>query len=199
MKRRTNKAVTVLPCSISWTLVVMATTLCFLSCACRNKSAEKASPNPPAQSATKQLPSVDPSILEKSYTDLVQAVRAKEGYSNFAEFLERGRYLNTFMRQDLLHFVVLAPSDKAFKSLSNQEFTNLIYPDMQDQSHLNFFNRHVAFGSPQAEGYRTFSNKIVNLNPDNKKITLDGKEIKVIDEAVVSPAIKVIFIENLIN
>ncbi len=197
MKRQ--KAAIVLPCAISWTFVVTIAAMFLLSCACKNKSShvEKASSAP--ATAAQTIPSVDPAVLEKSYGDLVKAVRAKDGYSNFAEFLERGRYLNTFMRQDILRFVVLAPSDKAFKALSNQELTNLIYPDMHDQSHLDFFHRHVAFGAIQAEGYRTFSNKTVNLHPDNKKITLDGKEIKVLDDAVVSPSIKLLFIENLIN
>jgi hypothetical protein len=106
------------------------------------------------------------------------------------------------MRLDILQYQMIIPSDQAIKALDNATFTELIYPDMATQDHVNFLHRHLAFGA-QAAGdagtYRTMANKKVNLEDNNKTLNVDGKKFAVLDKAAISSSVHLIFIDDLIE
>lgn len=141
-------------------------------------------------------------LVENTYASVLSAVKAKEGFSLFAEFLERGKYHNAFMRLDILQYQFIIPSDQAIKKLDNATFTQLIYPDMATQANVEFLHRHLAFGA-QAAGasgtYRTMANKTVNLEDNNKTFKVDGKRFAILDKTAVSSSVNLIFIDDLIE
>lgn len=207
MKRQRTNAVITLPNSVSWSIVVFISTMCFLSCACRNKASLPSVEQTSSTAKTNQEGSTantfaPKELVENTYASVLAAVKAKEGYSLFGEFLERGKYHNAFMRLDILQYQFIIPSDQAIKKLDNATFTQLIYPDMASQANVEFLHRHLAFGA-QAAGasrtYRTMVNKTVNLEDNNKTLKVDGKRFAVVDKTAVSASVNLIFIDDLIE
>lgn len=205
MKRRTTLAGINLSYSLSWVLVVLTATICFLSCACRNKVSapapeSKVQSTAPAQKSANTF--VPQSELESVYQQIIATVKAKDGYSLYGEFLDNGKYLNSFMRMDILKFLVIIPSDAAIRSLGEAEMSKLIYPELVTQDHLNFFHKHTAFGAV-AEGpnpsFRTYHNRVINLDIDKKELTSGNFKTRVVHVEKPNPAIQLLFVENLIN
>lgn len=207
MKRRRILTDISLSYSISWTIMVVVATLCFLSCACKSKGN---TPEPATSTVAQEAPQVKTASnsfvpqaeLESTYKQIVAAVKAQPGYEFYGEFLDNGKYLNSFMRMDILKFLVVVPSDAALKSLGEVEFSKLIYPELVTQDHLNFFQKHTAFGAA-AEGpnpsYRTFHNRMINLDNNNKQLSSGNFKTRIVHEEKVNPAIQLLFVENLIN
>ncbi|MBK9109168.1 MAG: hypothetical protein IPM92_12585 [Saprospiraceae bacterium] len=207
MKRRRILTDLSLSYSIPWTIMVVVATICFLSCACKSKgntpepaAATSAPAAPPTPAANNSF--VPQAELESTYKQLVAAVKAQPGFEFYGEFLDNGKYLNSFMRMDILKFIVLIPSDASLKSLGEVEFSKLIYPELVTQDHLNFFQKHTAFGAV-AEGpnptYRTFHNRMINLDNSNKQLISGNFKTRIVHEEKVNPAIQLLFVENLIN
>lgn len=208
MKRRITKTGINLSYSLSWTLTVVIATVCFLSCACRNKSeatapaeiSQAASSSPSQVSNVSQF--VPQSELESTYAQIVSTVQSQPGYSHYADFLRNGKYVSNFMRMDILKYVVVIPSDESLKALGNERFTQLIYPELFTQDNLNFFNQHTAFGANAAAGgnaFRTFSNRMINLDFDKNELYSGNFRTKITHHEAVSPAVQLVFVNDLIN
>ncbi len=177
---------------------------CFLSCACRSKVANQASPSPqPANTpapATQEFVAKD--VLEKTYADLTTAVKGREGYKHYGEFLDRGRYQNSFMRLDMFQYLVFIPSDAALEQLGNDRFTQLIYPDVASKEHLEFFHRHLAFRSSAAGAamvYRTMGNKIVKYEANHTSVGIGNFQASIEHDLSLAPSIRLLFIDQIIQ
>lgn len=208
MKRRTTKPGICLTYSLTWTLPVVMATVCFLSCACRNKQPSTTAPTTQTSSPSTPSPAnnvnqfVQESELESAYSKMVELTQAQEGYSHYADFLRNGKFLSTFMRMDILKFVVVIPSDQSLKNLGNERFTQLIYPELFTQEQLTFFNQHTAFGANAAEGamaFRTFANRMINLDFQHNELTSGNFKTRIRHQSTVSPAIQLVFVDDLIN
>ncbi|MBK8956120.1 MAG: hypothetical protein IPM34_11275 [Saprospiraceae bacterium] len=206
MKRRTTLADCCLHLPTSWTLMVLTATICFVSCACGNKANNSQN----SQTATKPVSGQQTSTstyvakeeLESTYKQMVSAVKAQAGYELYGEFLNDGKYLNSFMRMDILKYLVVIPSDAALKTLDEVIFNNLIYPELVTQEHLSFFQKHTAFAAV-AEGpnpsFRTFHNRMLNLDLNNKELNSGNFKTRVVHVEQIPPAIQLVFVENLIK
>lgn len=211
MKRHNRTEASILPWYYSWSLICFLLVLSFFSCACRNKSSVQHTPvdnksisnnnsNSVAQSASQVY--VPQSTLEARYKEIVKCVKAKAGFNLFGEFLEIGKYSGVFLRLDIMEYYVLVPSDAELKKLDNATLTQLIYPDVSNQTNLDFMFKHVAFAVSELKDkkvYRTMTSKEVSYDSNSKNIIIDGRQFPVIDEAILPPSIKVIFINNYLN
>ncbi len=137
--------------------------------------------------------------LANSYSQVVSAVKSKTGYSMFYEFLERGKYSDIFNRQDKMDFILIAPSDEELNKLDNATISQLIYPEMPDQSNLNFMIRHVGLKLKEGSksSYQSMTGKKIEL--ETNLLTIDGLQIPVRDEVQVNQNIKILFISNYLN
>lgn len=102
----------------------------------------------------------------------------------------------------MMKYIILVPSDVSLKNLDNPTLTQLIYPDVPNQSNLNFLFQHVAFASATKDvrtATRTMANKIITIDSEHKKLIIDGKEISVKDEAELPPSITLYFIDHFLN
>jgi hypothetical protein len=156
MKRHNHYEASIVPCTLSWSLISFLLVLSFFSCSCRNKT-NSVQLNPVDSSSisgnesnisgnlgdSKSFEHTPKSQVTGVYNDVIAAVKSKPGYSLFTEFLERGKYSDVLNRLDLMEFIILAPSDGELNKLDNATLTQLIYPEMPDQSNLNFMIRHV--------------------------------------------------------
>lgn len=203
MKRRGNRPGVCLLLNFSWSVAIVVAMACFLSCACRSKVANQASPSQSAKTpapATQEFVAKD--VLEKTYADLTEAVKAREGYKHYGEFLDRGRYQNSFMRLDMFQYLVFIPSDAALEQLGNDRFTQLIYPEVATKEHLEFFHRHLAFrssGAGAAMVYRTMGNKIVKYEANHTSVGIGNIEASLEHDASLGPAIRLLFINQIIQ
>lgn len=208
MKRRNLNEASIAPCFSVWSVISFLLVLCLFSCACRTKtnavqlnSVDSSSiANSQGQGFVQTY--TDPDIINSNYNQIITEVKARSGYTLFAEFLERGKYADVMMRMDKMNYCILVPSDDELKKLDNATLTQLIYPEMPNKSNLDFLFSHVAFTPIEAKtdkSYRTMASKIVNIDAESKNITIDGKQFPVIDEAKLPPSIRILFIDHYLN
>lgn len=218
MKRRIRLELTLKPCINTWLINCCTAVAVFLLSSCNTSNANQTQEvkTTPQDSGlikvetTQQAnegsgvkgPYDSDSTLQKLYYDIISGIKSKPGYSHFAEFMERGKFISVFMRPSNLLYTVVVPSDAAMKSLSQAKFSQLVYPEMVTQENLDFMFNYVGFGFSTPEGrspVRTMVGKLLIYDYDNKKLTLDGKELKVEDELSLKPSTKLYFINKLIE
>jgi hypothetical protein len=208
MKRRNLNEASIAPCYFSWSVIFFLMVLCCFSCACRNK-ANSVQLNPVDSSSiseTKSEPFVqsytDPNVLTSNYNQIIQEIKAKPGYSLFAEFLERGKYADVMMRMDKMKYCILVPSDTELRKLDNAKFTQLIYPEISDNTNINFLFSHVASTPLRANSeteYRTMSDNTLTIDSNGKNVNIGGKQFPIIDEVKLPSSIRILFIDNYLN
>ncbi len=208
MKRHNQTEASVIPCYFSWSIICFLLVLCFFSCACRNKATSDQLSQVGGSSVSKTEENKSSEVylaseaVKSQYNEIVKLVKAKEGYSLFGEFLARGKYADILTRIDKFEFMILVPSDAEIKKLDNKTLNQLIYPDIPDQSNLNFLFDHVAFAlnEPGAKKeFRTMASKSVVIDGSSKNITIDRRQFPIIDEAKLPPSTRVLFIDNYLN
>lgn len=210
MKRLNLTLASILPCYYSWSILSSLLVICFFSCACRNKTAaDQLVPVPIDNSSIANTENqgsqqlyTSPGIIESKYNDIVKEIKARPDYTLFGQFLENGKYSNILMRLDTLEYYILVPTDTELKKLDKAELSQLIYPEVSNQTNLNFLLSHVAFciADPAAKKvYRTLANKSISVDANSKNITIDNRQFPVIDEAKLPPSIRIFFIDNYLN
>lgn len=219
MKRRTKLKLTLGLCGHAWLCNCLLAVAFFLFSSCNSSNANqpeavKSTPvdssglikvestqNANEGSGTKG-PFDSDSTLQALYSDILKGIKSKPGYSHFAEFMERGKFISVFMRPSNLLYTVLVPSDAAMKTLDPAKFSQLVYPEMVTQENLDFMFNYVGFGFSTPEGkspVRTMVGKLLIYDYDLKKLTLDGHEIKIEDEVNLKPSTKLYFINKLVE
>jgi hypothetical protein len=207
MKRYNLTEASIAPCYLSWSIIFFLLVLSIFSCACKNKitndqlnSQVETAPVVTQQDtlSNSQNQYTAPEVLESSYHQIVKTIKDKPGYSYFGEFMERGSYTTALMRMDIMEYYLLVPDDSEIKKMDNATFTQLIYPEVSNQTNINFLYNHLAFSPKEKGHYRTMIGKSVSFESNSKNITIDGRQYPVIDE-VSLPSVKVIFIDNYLN
>jgi len=218
MKRRTKLELTLKLCIHTWLLNCCMAVAVFLLSSCNESNANQSkevkvtaqdsglvkveSTQQANEGSGVKGPFDSDTTLQKLYSDIIAGVKSKPGYSHFAEFMERGKFISVFMRPSNLLYTVLVPSDAAMKSLDQAKFSQLVYPEMVTQENLDFMFNYVGFGFSTEEGkspVRTMVGKLLIYDYDKKKLTLDGHELKVEDELNLKPSTKLYFINKLVE
>lgn len=218
MKRRTKLELTLKLCIDTWLMNCCMAVAVFLLSSCNESSANQSKEvkTTPQDSglikveSTQQAnegsgvrgPFDSDTTLQKLYSDILAGIKSRPGYTHFAEFMERGKFISVFMRPSNLLYTVLVPSDAAMKTLTQAKFSQLVYPEMVTQENLDFMYNYVGFGFSTEEGkspVRTMVGKLLIYDYDKKKLTLDGHELKVEDELNLKPSTKLYFINKLVD